>query len=194
MVIQLNHKLVSYTDAEFEREQWRGIPEYEGIYQASNLGRIRTAPGKTTQSVRHGSRKWATRVLKNRGTNPVTGHRVTLWKDKQPKEFLVARLVAMTWLGIAEDGMTVNHINGNRFDNHIENLEWVSLADNIRHAFETGLMNTMAPVILVDEHKNPIYFRSKSEASRWLGKYDQYVGQQLRRGSRTACGYTIFTA
>lgn len=54
-----------------EKEIWKDIPNYEGIYQASNLGRIRTAPNKTTSNKRYGKRVWAVRVLKGRGNNKV---------------------------------------------------------------------------------------------------------------------------
>ena len=50
-----------------KQEIWKDIPDYEGIYQASNLGRIRTASNKTTHSVRHGIRHWEQRILKFKG-------------------------------------------------------------------------------------------------------------------------------
>ena len=189
----MKHEVVDLTAHEIERERWKDIPGYEGIYQASDMGRVRSAPGKTTQNKLHGTCIWKTRVLKYRGITPKTGYRVNLWKDKKPKDFLVARLVAMTWLGVSKDNMTVNHIDGNRFNNRVANLEWVSLADNIRHAFETGLMPTI-PVILLDEDRRPTYFRSQAEASRWLGKSDTYINTVLARGESATCGYTIFTA
>ena len=190
----MNHSPVIYAESELDQEQWRDIPNYTGIYQASNLGRIRTAPGKTTESIRHGTRKWKKRVLKNRGETPQTGYRVSLWKNKTATDYLVARLVAMSWHGNPGEEMTVNHIDGNRLNNRIENLEWLTIGDNIRHAFATGLMPTEKPVVLLDENKRPIYFQSQSAASRWLGKNNQFINQHLQRGSRTACGYTIFTA
>ena len=67
------------------------------------------------------------------------GYRVDLWKNGKPKCFLVARLVATTFLeDLIDTDMTVNHKNGNRLDNRVENLEWLSRADNIRYGFENG--------------------------------------------------------
>ena len=56
-------------------ETWKDIKGYEGIYQASSFGRIRTVEGKTTYTERHGVRHWKSRILKGRGNNPVTGAR-----------------------------------------------------------------------------------------------------------------------
>lgn len=167
-------------------EVWKDIPGYEGIYQASNLGRIRTKPGKVTYTERHGIRHWKTRILKGRGNNPTTGKRVSLWKDGKAKDWLVARLVGMTFLGIPEKGMTINHKDGNRFNNNVENLEWLSLADNVRHAFKTGLMPTNRRIKLKSS-KGFIYeCNSYAEASRLLGRYEGYICNQIKKGKTIA--------
>lgn len=53
-------------------EIWKDIPDYEGIYQASNLGRIRTAPNKTTYTELRGVRHWKMRIMKGKGNNKHT--------------------------------------------------------------------------------------------------------------------------
>ena len=151
-------------------EKWKDIPGYEGLYQASTEGRIRTAPGKTTHTDRHGDRHWKTRILKGRGDNYATGKRVNLWKDGKPKDFLQARLVALVWVPGYAPELTVNHINGNRMDNRIENLEWISLADNVRHAFGIGLHDhRMKSVTLRKPGGVPIKFKSYASAERYFG-------------------------
>lgn len=122
-------------------EIWKDIPRYNG-YQASNLGKIRTH-NKVTYTKKHGERHWKERILKFKPSNPTkktkqgTGYRVTLWKNGKPKDFLVARLIATTFLeDLIETKMTVNHKNGDRLDNRVENLEWMTRADNIRYGFE----------------------------------------------------------
>ena len=66
-------------------EKWKAIPEYEGIYEASDLGKIRTADGKTTWTDRHGARHWKQRILKQKWRRRQNGRRsdarVCLWKD-----------------------------------------------------------------------------------------------------------------
>lgn len=89
------------------QEQWKSIPGYEGIYEASTFGRIRTSANKLTYTERHGYRHWKQRILSGRGDNYKTGYRVVLWKDGCPKEFLVSRLVAMTWVDGYKEELTV---------------------------------------------------------------------------------------
>lgn len=117
--------------------------------------------------------------MKGRGNNPKTGKRVSLWKDGKVKDWLVARLVAITFLGDPPDGFTVNHKDGNRMNNALENLEWLSRADNIRHGFATGLYKTQRPVSLV---RNGIHmeFSSISKAAAFLDRSVDYVSKKLQ--------------
>lgn len=161
-------------------EIWKDIPDYEGIYQASTFGRIRTCEGKTTYTKRHGIRHWKQRVLKPKGETYATGYRVSLWKNGKKKDLLVARLVGATFLG--KSNLTINHIDGNRFNNHIENLEWCTLSDNIRKGFETGLYRTQKKVIIIDKSTGKEYvFRSMSLASRFMKKCEQYISNCKKR-------------
>lgn len=163
-------------------EVWKDIPGYEGIYQASTFGQIRTAEGKTTNTKRHGIRHWKSRILKGKGCNPKTGFRVSLWKDGKSKDFLVARLVALTFLGEPKEGFTVNHIDGNRMNNRIDNLEWLSLRDNIRHGFETGLYPQKA--IKLKRGCESFCFRSLSQCDVFLNRKTGYTSNTLKKNSQ----------
>ena len=162
-------------------EIWIDIPGYEGIYQASSCGNIRTVEGKTTSNKRYSCRQWKSRILKGRGDNYVTGRRVSLWKNGEVKDWLVARLVAITFLGAPPNGYTVNHIDGNRLNNRIENLEWLSLPDNIRHGFATGLYPTKQ-VSLQREGKD-LKFKSMSECDKFLKRAKGYTSNSLKKRS-----------
>lgn len=166
-------------------EKWKDIPGYEGIYQASNYGRIRTVEGKVTYSKLHGRRTWKSRVLKGRGDNPRTGKRVNLWKDGTPKDYLVARLVAITFLGCPPEGFTVNHIDGNRMNNSLDNLEWLSLADNIRHGFETGLYTSQKPITIASKDNETYDFRSLAQADNFLHRRNGYTSGRLKKNHFT---------
>ena len=167
-------------------EVWKDIPGYEGIYQASTLGNIRTVEGKTTFSKRHGIRRWKSRILKGRGDNPQTGKRVSLWNGGKAKDWLVARLVAITFLGNPPEGFTVNHKDGNRMNNNIENLEWLSLADNIRHGFSTGLYPTKA--IILSRNGQTFEFASMAKCDEFLRRKPGYTSNSLKKR------YTVFDA
>lgn len=164
-------------------ETWRDIPQYEGIYQASTHGRIRSVDGKTTHSSLHGTRKWKSRVLKGRGDNRRMGKRVSLWKNGKQKDFLVARLVAETFLGEPPEGFTVNHKDGNRLNNHIDNLEWLSLGDNIRHGFETGLYRNQKS-LKVRGCLGVFEFRSMAQCDKFLSRSNGYTSNSLNKGRK----------
>ena len=174
-------------------EEWRDIPGYEGIYQASTFGNIRTVDGKTTTTERHGVRHLKSRVMKGRGDNPQTGKRVSLWKEGEQKSFLVARLVAETFLGSPKEGDTVNHIDGNRFNNNVSNLEWLSLADNIRHGFDTGLYAKCQKKVVLRRGGDSIEFSSMADASLFLGRNSQYISNCVfRKKDATASNGNVY--
>ena len=160
-------------------EIWKPIPGYEGIYEASNLGRIRSVPGKITSNARYEKRVWKTRVLKpKRQTSRCRGDgRVSLWKNGVQKDHLISRLVASAWLGKPEDGMTVNHINGDWKDNRPENLEWVTLEDNIRHGFRTGLYSSVQKTVILEDEisGDKIQFVSMASVDRFLDRATGYT-------------------
>ena len=165
-------------------EQWRDIPGYDGIYQVSNFGNVRTCEGKTTYTERHGIRKWKQRVMKQKTFKNSHGRsdsRVVLWKEGKQKTWLVSRLVGLAWCSGYADGMTINHINGNHHDNRAINLEWVTLSENIKKGHTTGLFaNIQKPVHLVGE-ESCIFFPSMAHASRFLGRSHGYVSDAIKK-------------
>ena len=163
-------------------EEWKDIKGFDG-YQASNLGRIRTH-NKVSFTKRHGERHWKDRILKYKGNTYETGYRVDLWKNGRPKSLLVARLVAFTFYDedIENKALTVNHIDGNRFNNNISNLELISLKENIQHAFRTGLMPSNKKIRIEDKVTGTIiYAPSLSEGSKLIQQNSHYLSAEIKK-------------
>lgn len=173
-------------------EKWRDIPGYENLYQASDRGQIRTCEGKVTRNARYAKRVWKQRILRQKLHPNKKGRvdaRVHLWKNGKGKTFLVSRLVAMAWVDGYSPELTVNHKDGNPLNNCADNLEWVSLVDNIRDGFESGLYAAnQIPVVVVRGDEISIY-RSLSEASRAIGKNPGYLsGKYIKQKKRRMNG------
>lgn len=170
---------------------WKNIKNYPG-YQVSNTGLVRTH-NKVTSSAIFRERHWKDRVLKYKVSDKkkayATGYRVSLWRNGMRKDFLVARLVAFTFYekDIDDLSLTVNHIDGNRLNNNISNLELISLADNIKHGFRTGLYDSqMKRIRLYDTFGQFIDFRSYAECNRYLGRCNGYITGLKNKGKNWA--------
>lgn len=165
-------------------EAWKDIPGYEGLYEASTEGRIRRKEGCVTWNAYHGKRVWKEKILKIKSmkrhkTGKVNLY-VDLWKDGKHKTMYVGRLVAMTWCNGYQEGLTVNHIDGDTTNNKPNNLEWISLKENVRHGFRTGLFSKLQKqCTLIDENGNETHFNSMSEASRSIGRSSTYIGNYI---------------
>lgn len=173
-------------------EEWRDVPGYEGIYEVSNTGKVRTHKNKTTHSVKHGTRKWKQRELKQKVSKD-NCRRVSLWKNKKEKTWLVHRLVAMAFLDKPEGKDYINHIDGNRANNCVENLEWCDHKENNNHAFDNRLIKTGREIVLMDSVTRELhYFRSLTKASEFLGQNQGYLSSALKRGVTEIEGFSIF--
>ena len=130
-------------------EEWKDIKGYEGLYQVSNLGRVRSLPIVTEAIQQNTTRKGVTMVidvpqvklgrllkLSNVGIECSDGYMkgVTLSKFGYSKRVFVHRLVAEAFIPNPNNLQEVNHKNRDRSDNTVNNLEWISPEDNKNHA------------------------------------------------------------
>lgn len=168
---------------------WKVIPGYEGIYEASNLGEIRTVKGKVTSSARFKKRVWEQRVLKQKYKSSKNGRKdamVTLWKDNKPHYHLVSRLIATTFHeNLINTKATVNHIDGNPQNNNADNLEWLTLAENIKFGIEHGQYSLMMKSITASnqETSETLFAKSYAEMDRLLHQYKGYTSRMMKMKS-----------
>jgi len=133
-------------------EEWRHIKGYEGMYLISSLGRVKSLP---RVKVRSNGRP---HTIKERILKPAldsSGYlRVALSKDRKLTTLKIHRIVAEHFYTI-EVNKEVNHIDGDKTNNSVENLEWVTRSENVKHAFDIGLANSMRgsnnPTSKIDE-------------------------------------------
>lgn len=176
-------------------EIWKDIKGYEGIYEVSDIGRVRSKEGKTTYTDKHGTRTWQQRIMKQKISKDKC-HRIILWKDGKSKTWLVHILVAIAFLGDrSEEEMFINHKDGNRSNNIIENLEWCTRLENNNHAFDNDLMNTNTKVILEDKDTGEIIkFRSMTKASHFLGHKDAYISNLVKKNKYFTNKYRVYVS
>ena len=109
------------------------IPGYEGLYSITMKGDVYSwGNGKSFTS--NGKLKYIKQSLKTNGY-----FQVKLFKDGVRKYYIVHRLVAKTFVPNPDNKPEVNHIDGNKQNNHASNLEWVTSRENQLHAFQLGL-------------------------------------------------------
>lgn len=163
-------------------EIWKDIPGYEGLYQVSNFGNVKSLRSK--------------KLLKNTPQN--TGYlKVTLYKNGNFKKHSVHRLVAEIFIDNPDKKRTVNHINGIKYDNRVENLEWATHAENEIHAYKTGLKvgknhknnKKSIPVAQYDKNMNLIkIYPSINEAGR-EGFRAEEICKCCKGRNKTSGGY-----
>ena len=112
--------------------KYKDIPFLEGFYQCSNTGVVKSLPFTKINRGKEVFNKSVIRKL----SKTKNGYLSVKLKHKS---YLVHRLVAITWIPNDKNLMEVNHKNGVKTDNRVENLEWVSRSDNQKHAYRIGL-------------------------------------------------------
>ena len=108
------------------KEIWKYVEGYNNSYQISNTGNIR-------RIYKNGNIKYLKLCIFN------GYYYVSLWKNNYGKNYLVHRLVAKHFLKNYNSKPQVNHIDGNKLNNVVNNLEWCTQKENVNHAIKTGL-------------------------------------------------------
>lgn len=151
-------------------ETWKTIKDWEGLYEVSNLGRVK--------SLRRNI------ILKPRPNK--TGYiRVMLCNDNKRKELFIHKLVAEAFIPNPENKPQVDHLNTNILDNNVNNLRWCTQSENIRNpiTYERQAKSRYKKVQCVETGKT---FESSKEASLFLGLNRSSVSHSINGGYK--CG------
>ena len=114
------------------KEIWKDIPEYEGLYQASNLGNIRVLNRVVNSGIKNNNtviRKG--KLLKQRINQGY--YEVALSKDNKKRFLKVHRLIAITFIPNLNNLPSINHKDENKLNNRVDNLEWCSIKYNCNY-------------------------------------------------------------
>lgn len=182
-------------------EIWKPVKGYEGLYEVSNLGNVRSLD----RYVMHGNRCC---LLKGK---PIVSFpnsrgylRATLYKNGQGKKYFVHRLVAETFIPNPNNLPCIDHIDRNYLNNSTDNLRWCTQKENMnnpltrkyasikiwtKEANEKGLAtkiknqscNCEIPVYYIDEQGKKISFKSMAEAERQTNVHHSYISLSVNK-------------
>lgn len=120
-------------------EVWKDIKGYEGLYQVSNLGQVRSLPREGRFSKRNHIHYLKPDITPhNKGEYKTSYERVTLSKGGKTKRFSIHRLVAQAFIPNPENKPHINHIDCDGTHNWVENLEWVTHSENMLWCHKLG--------------------------------------------------------
>lgn len=161
-------------------EEWKQIDRYPN-YWVSTYGRVYSVKRGIILKPFHDSWGYLNVVLRNENGGHTTK---------------VARLVALAFIPNPCNKEQVNHIDGDKENNHVENLEWATCSENIRHAVATGLndhssYNAGKQKKRVRDADTGVVFESISECARKLGCTDKNVIGYFRRNGRYCVGHRL---
>ena len=153
-------------------EIWKDIENYEGLYQVSNLGNVKSLPRSRTKG-----------GLLSPNSNGHGYLTVQLSKKGKKRRFYIHRLVATAFLQNEENLPEVDHVNGNRADNRASNLQWISNVENLRKK-ETGI-GIPRRIICIETGE---IFESVAAAAKAVNRGKDTMSYHLRGKTQTCAG------
>jgi len=161
-------------------EIWKDIEGYNGDYQVSNLGRVK--------SFKKRFGKQACETIMSPSKTYFGYSRVVLFKDKKPKLFSVHRLVAEAFIPNTDNKPLVDHINGDREDNRVENLRWCTHSENSQNSILLKKRKRYNSVRVKDNYGNE--FDSYRQAGRFWGLSPNTVKNDCKNKIREYQNFT----
>ena len=184
-------KGLTQKESKKEEEIWLDIAGYEGLYQISNLGRVKSLERTFVDKIGR-ERTFRGRILKPKTER--SGYlQVSLCNGSgKKKSFLVHRLVCETFHENPENKPCVNHIDENRTNNAASNLEWCTYAENNNHGTRpTSVAKALGKPVgqYTRDGKLIKVWQSTMEVQRQLGFNNAFISEVARGKYKTAYGY-----
>lgn len=174
-----------------KKEIWKDVKDYEGLYEVSNLGNVRSLDRIVTRS---DGRKclWKGSILK--GIKVRNGYlRISLSKSSKEKQVLIHRLVAQAFIPNPNNLPVINHKDEDKTNNHVENLEWCTRLYNNCYgtAIQRRVKKISMPVLQLDVNTGQVIaeYPSANEAARQTKLYQGGISMCCRGECKTAYGY-----
>lgn len=166
--------------SEVLEEIWKDIKGYESLYQVSNTGKVKSLSHYTRNNANGGKRLTKGRILSTYKM-PNGYLQVQLSRNEIREKKYVHRLVAEMFLDNKHNLSDVNHIDGNKDNNSVDNLEWCSHKDNQIHMIKSRLTKKTQPVICLE---TGITYNSLSEAERETTTSRKLIKKSCENGKK----------
>ena len=180
-------------------EIWKDIKGYEGYYQVSNLGRVKSL-ARYIFIIRNRGRQTYNQIVKEKilkTHKSSNGYLLVFFKkNNKSKPFFVHRLVATAFIPNIENKPQVNHKDGNKQNNYLDNLEWATNCENMQHAWkhhliknienmliggEKGRAKRYRPIILLKDNIIVKDFKNKISACRFFNIDHKTIERKIER-------------
>lgn len=172
-------------------EKWKMVSGYEGLYEISSLGRV-----KSVDRLGSDGRHLHEREL--HGGTFSNGYKfICLRADGHSRNHLTHRLVAQAFIPNPDKLPCVNHKDGNKQNNTVENLEWCTQAENLAHAVKIGLMPSQCKIrrsVTVKRDEKIVTFETMKDCAAFFGYKKGWLQNRIRKHGCTFSyqGYEIW--